>query len=59
MDKIFTVTDLGDALWEIAESVGCRCYLVKGSERVALVDSCVGVGDLRPVVEGLAGGAFP
>ena len=56
MDKIFTVTDLGDGLWEIADSVGCRCYLVKGSERVALVDSCVGVGDLRPVVEGLAGG---
>lgn len=56
MDKIFTVTDLGDGLWEIADCVGCRCYLVRGRDRVALVDSCVGVGDLRPVVHELAGG---
>ena len=56
MDKIFTVTDLGEGLWEIADCVGCRCYLVKGRNRVALVDSCVGVGDLRPVVGELSRG---
>ena len=54
MEKIFTVTDLGEGLWEIADCVGCRCYLVRGHDRVALVDSCVGVGDLRPVVRELA-----
>lgn len=56
MDKLFTVTDLGDGLWEIADAVGSRCYLVRGRDRVALVDSCEGVGDLRPVVAELADG---
>ncbi|MGI6229649.1 MAG: MBL fold metallo-hydrolase [Tractidigestivibacter sp.] len=55
MDGLFQVTDLGDGLWEIADVIGCRCYFVKGANRAALIDSCVGIGDIRPIVSELAG----
>jgi hypothetical protein len=40
MDDDFTVTAMADDLWTIDEGM-VRCFLVAGSERAVLIDSCV------------------
>lgn len=54
MADLFTVYEIERDIWEIVDIAGCHCYLVRGERRAVLVDSCLGVGDLRACVHGLA-----
>lgn len=53
MEGLFQVTRLDEGVWEISDFRGCRSYLVVGSRHAALIDTGVGVGDLRSVVNEL------
>lgn len=56
MTDLFKVHEIGRDIWEIVDIADCHCYLVRGSRRAVLVDSCLGVGNLRACVQELAGG---
>lgn len=43
----FQIEDLGDGIYWIKEATGLHMYLVIGRERSALIDTGVGVGDLK------------
>lgn len=47
----FTVSLIAGGLYRIVDVLGNHCYLVLGSERALLVDSCGGIGNLRTCVE--------
>ncbi len=55
MTGLFSVHEIGQSVWEIVDIADCHCYVVRGSRRAVLVDSCLGVGNLRTCVQGLAG----
>lgn len=49
----FTVSTIADGLYRIVDVLGNHCYLVLGTQRALLVDSCGGIGNLRTCVEEL------
>ena len=53
MTAEFTVSEIGERLYGIADVLGNRAYLVVGERRALLVDTCAGVGDLRACVRNL------
>lgn len=54
MQKEITWTDLGDGIINIATPpVGFQQYLVLGTEKALLVDTGIGIGSLRKVVESI------
>lgn len=54
MQKEITWTDLGDGIINIATPpVGFQQYLVLGTEKALLVDTGIGVGSIRKVVESI------
>ncbi len=55
MTGLFRVHEIGQSVWEIVDIADCHCYLVRGSRRAVLVDSCLGVGNLRTCVQEVAG----
>jgi glyoxylase-like metal-dependent hydrolase (beta-lactamase superfamily II) len=50
-DEWYTVEPVTDRSWCIREGENYRMYLVEGSDRAALIDAGIGVGDLRGLVE--------
>lgn len=56
MDPWFTVEEIDPQTFAISEYKHweeTRCYLVCGRERAALIDTGLGVADIRSVVDGL------
>ena len=52
MQKEHTYTDLGDGIWNISSPpVGFQQYVVLGKEKAALIDTGMGIGSIRSVVE--------
>lgn len=49
----FKIEDLNDGIYLIKEPTSLHMYLVVGNERAALIDTGVGVGDLRGCVESI------
>ncbi len=52
MGSTYVVTELDKGFWSIEES-GVRFFLLEGSEKALLIDTCFGGGDLRALVESL------
>lgn len=55
MADLFRMHEIERDIWEIVDVADCHCYLARGSKRAVLIDSCLGVGDLRSCVQELAG----
>lgn len=53
MDRTFTTALVEDGLYRIVDVLGNHCYLVLGSKRALLVDSCGGIGNLRTCIDEL------
>ncbi len=49
----FSVEKLSEHLYRIVDALDVACYLVVGSEKACLLDTCTGVGNLRLVVESI------
>ena len=50
MSPYFEKEKLDPHLTAIADPSGVRCFLVEGSERALLIDTCSGVGNLAEYV---------
>ncbi len=50
---LFDVTTIAHGLHRIVDVLGNHCYLVEGSDRALLVDTCGGIGNLRACVEAI------
>ncbi len=50
------VEELDRGVFALSDPLGCRCHLVVGERRAALVDTMSGVGDVRAATEELTGG---
>lgn len=51
----FSVVELGPGTHLISEPVHVNSYLIEGSERAVLLDTGLGLADIRKVAEGLSG----
>lgn len=49
----FTTEDLGDGIHLIKNPLGVEMYLVEGEEKAALLDTGLGIGDLKKIVGSL------
>ena len=49
----FTVSKLSKHIYRIVDALEVACYLVVGSERACLLDTCTGVGNIRSCVESI------
>ena len=49
----FATRELERGVWLVAEPVHVNCFLVAGRERAVLIDSGLGIADIRPIVESL------
>lgn len=49
----FAVEKLSAHLYRIVDALDVSCYLVVGTERACLLDTCTGVGDLKACVESI------
>ncbi len=49
----FTTKNLGDGIYLIRNPLGVEMYLVEGEKKAALLDTGLGIGDLKRIVEGL------
>ena len=49
----FTVTKLTDHVTDIREATGVSAFLVTGTQRALLIDTCTGLLGLRQIVEDL------
>lgn len=47
----FSVEKLSEHLYRIVDALDVACYLVVGTEKACLLDTCTGVGNLRELVE--------
>ncbi len=52
-DNFYTPEKITDHIHGIRSRTGEMMYLIQGREGALLIDTCLGVGKLRPVVEGL------
>lgn len=52
-DSFYTVETLSDHMDAIRSRTGEIMYLIKGTQRALLIDTCLGIGQLRPLVESL------
>src|SRR5438552_5005474 len=52
-DGWFAVRELGPGLHLVAEPVHVNCFLVQGQQRAVLIDSGLGIGNIRRVAESL------
>ncbi|HHV12491.1 MAG TPA: MBL fold metallo-hydrolase [Clostridiales bacterium] len=52
-NQYYSVTGLGNGITQIRDIFGVQAYLVEGKERAALIDTLVGFGNLKEVVESL------
>lgn len=53
MNPIYAVEKIDESTWRVSENNGPNCYLLTGTKRALLVDSCWGVGNLRGVISEL------
>lgn len=53
MKTVYTVEQIGERTFRIDECGRDNCYLLLGDERALLIDSSIGTGDLKAVVEGI------
>lgn len=51
----FSTEKISDAMTMIRSKSGELLYLVEGSKSAVLIDTCIGLGSLRALVEGLTG----
>jgi glyoxylase-like metal-dependent hydrolase (beta-lactamase superfamily II) len=49
--EFYTMKKITDSTTQITDVTGVHCYLVEGSDRAALIDTAVGVGNLKYYVE--------
>lgn len=49
----YTTRLIAPGMWQITDALDDRAYLLVGKHAAALVDTCIGYGDLRAVVRGL------
>lgn len=56
MSELIAAEKIEDGLWRLVDPMGFMAHLVVGSRRAALVDTMLGIGDVRAVAESLAGG---
>lgn len=54
-DNFYSVEHINSRMDAIRSRTGEIMYLIRGAERALLIDTCLGVGQLRPLVESLAG----
>lgn len=52
-DDWFAVDELAPGTWLVAEPSHVNCYLVAGTERAVLVDTGLGLGDIRSAAQSL------
>lgn len=52
-DDFYRTEKISEHMWAIRSRTNEIMYLIEGSKRALLVDTCLGVGNLRAVVEGL------
>lgn len=50
---MFTCEKLRDNITSIVDPTGVRAFLIEGTEKAVLVDTCCGVGNLKELVEGM------
>lgn len=53
MDAFYTASRINGRIQEIRSRTGEIMYLIEGSERAVLIDTCLGVGNIRNVAESL------
>lgn len=56
MSQLISAEKIEERLWRLVDPMGFLAHVVVGTQRVALVDTMVGIGDVRAAVEELAGG---
>lgn len=56
MSELIVAEKIEEGLVRLVDPMGFMAHLVVGERRAALVDTMVGIGDVRAVAEGLAGG---
>lgn len=49
--RLFQIKDAGNGVTIISDVTGVCSYLIRGSERALLIDTCCGIGDLKAVVD--------
>lgn len=54
-NKFFAIERVSEHITRIRDTTKTACYLVEGTERACLVDTGVGVGNLRECIESLTG----
>lgn len=52
-DHFYTIDKISDHMDAVKSRTGEIMYLIKGTERAILADTCLGVGNIRSVVEGM------
>jgi glyoxylase-like metal-dependent hydrolase (beta-lactamase superfamily II) len=52
-DGWFATRELAPGTWLVAEPTHVNCFLVAGRDRAALIDSGLGIGNVRSIVESL------
>lgn len=56
MDDIISVEQVEEGLYRLVDPMGYMAHLVVGQDRAALVDTMLGIGDVRSVAQEVAGG---
>lgn len=51
--NMFTCEKLKENITSIVDPAGVRAFLIEGTEKAALVDTCCGIGDLKELVESI------
>lgn len=53
LKNLFKIEDIGNGVTRIIDITNVCSYLIQGTERAALIDTCCGIGNIREVVEKL------